>query len=195
MELSQQTNTGKSFNFMLWLKVIGLATIVGLILFLLNKFGILHGKTEADKLKEAEESKNEQKAIEFKQSDALQPIKITDFLKTGVGSSELKNQFPFTPKQVTDMVTRIYKDKSSVGYSDGKNTIAIVNSLPSKFAFNRLASSFSDNYSDLMTWLDSNLHESAIAAIKRSLDLKPEFNKVLPGTQELLTKNKQTLTL
>ena len=192
MESSQP---GKSFNFMLWLKLIGLATIVGLILFLLNKFGILKTNSEAEKLKDANEAKDEKSAIDFKSSDVLQTIKITDFLKTGVGATEAKNQFPYTPKQVTDMVTRIYKDKSSVGYSDGKNVIAVVNSLPSKFAFNRLASSFSDNYSDLMTWMDSNLHEKAIASVKRSMDLKPDFVKVLPATQVFLSKSKQTLTL
>ena len=46
-----------------------------------------------------------------------------------------------------------------------------------------------------MTWMDSNLHEKAIASVKRSMDLKPDFVKVLPATQVFLSKSKQTLTL
>lgn len=180
-----------------WLPEIGIVFLLGIGFLIANKyFHFFGGNTESDKLKDAEKTKDTEGAIELNTTTKLQPIKFTDFSKTGVGLAEFKNQYPYTPAQITDMVTQIYKDKSLVGYSDGSNSIAVINSLPSKFTMPLLSIAFNTAYGqDLQTFFKTNLHDDAEASINRSIGLKPDFVKLLPTSQVLLTKNNQTLTL
>ena len=180
-----------------WLPEIGIVFLLGIGFLIANKyFHFFGGKTESDKLNEAEKTKETASAIELNTTTKLQPIKFTDFSKTGIGAAELKNQFPYTPAQVTDMVSNIYKDKSLVGYSDGTNSIAVINSLPSKFSLPLLSIAFNAAYGqDLQTFFKTNLHNDAEATINNSIGLKPDFIKLLPASQALLTKNNQKLIL
>lgn len=182
-----------------FLPEIGIGLLVLIILWvvyaLLKKFHIL-GSTESDKLKDAQAVLDTKGAIALNNSAVLQPIKFSEFSKTGVGVAEMHNQFPYTTDAITDMVTKIYSDKPFVGYSDGTASIGVVNSLPSKFALTNLSIFFVTAYGqDLQTFWKTNLHDNAEAAIQNSLSLKPDFVKLLPASQALLDKNNQKLTL
>ena len=199
METGENGGQKMHTGIIAWLPEIGIAFLLGIGFLIANKyFHFFGGKTESDKLNEAEKTKETASAIELNTTTKLQPIKFSDFSKTGVGTAELKNQFPYTPAQVTDMVTQIYKDKTFLPgtYSDGTNSIAVINSLPSKFSLPLLSIAFNAAYGqDLQTFFKTNLHNDAEATINNSIGLKPDFIKLLPASQALLTKNNQKLIL
>lgn len=197
METEHGSTPKMKTGIIVWLPEIVIVFLLGIGFLIANKyFHFFGGKTESDKLNEAEKTKETAGAIELNTTTKLQPIKISTFLQTGVGAAELKNQFPYTPAQVADMEAKIYSDKSLVGYSDGSATISVINILPSKFALTMLSQSFSSAYGqDLQTFLKTNLHDAAEATINTSIGLKPDFVKLLPASQALLTKDNQTLTL
>jgi hypothetical protein len=191
MELSQAVKSLPGINYIKIGIIIGVAIFV---YFLLRKFGIF--KSDAEKIEEKKDTEAKQGAATFEKSTVLEPIKISNFLQMGIGKNELKNQFPYQPSEVVDMVRKIKKDEPVIGYSKGENTLSVVKSLPSKFAFTRLGLSFNKLYGiDLMTWMKNNLKDVAEADIENTLSLKPDFVTPLKATQDYLTKHNLTLTL
>jgi len=179
---------------MFWLKGIllaGVAISIGAVVYKLA-----FKKSQADKLQEAQDAADKAEAINLSRSSALKISKISDISKVGMGAAEGHNQFPYTPAQITDMVTAIHKVKTVIGRGNGSEAIAVINALPSKFAVNNVGLSFQTAYGeDLFSYLKSNVSDAGLAAINEAIKEKPDFVKLLPASEEFLKKTKQTLTL
>jgi|GEM_PF-2144410 len=199
MEMTAVAPSGaKEINFSYWIKVVGIGAVsLSLIIVVVKLYRVFFKpKTEADKLQDAKDAEDKTKAINLSKSTALKISKISDISKVGMGATEAHNQFPYTPAQITDMVQDIYKSKKTFGKGDGSNAIAVINSLPSKFAVNNIGLSFQVAYSeDLFSFLKNNITDAGLAAINDAIADKPDFVKLLPASTELLKKTNQTLTL
>src|ERR1700757_1647880 len=194
METSLAAPQKKDINFMFWLKGIVLAGVAISVVTLIYKFGFK--KSKADKLQEAQDAADKAEAINLSKSSALKISKISDISKVGMGAAEMHNQFPYTPAQVADMVAAMHKVKTTFGRGNGSEAIAVINSLPSKFAVNNLGLSFQTSYGeDLFTFLKSNVTDAGLAAINEAIKEKPDFAKLLPASEEFLKKTNQTVTL
>jgi hypothetical protein len=186
----------KPVNFIRGLKIIGLLAFAAAIVGVLMKFGLFKGKTEADKLQDKQDTQDKADAITLSKSKALKISGISDFSKLGLGVAEGKNQFPYTPAEVADMVMKIHATKTTFTKGDGSSAIAAINAMPSKFTVNNIALSFANSYSeDLFAFLKNNITDEGLAAINTSITSKPDFKKILPATQTLLTKYNETLSL
>lgn len=172
--------------------------IVGIIIVLIGaakKFGLI-GQTEADKLQEEQNKTDRQGTLDLAKQKSMKISALQDFLKAGLGASELHNQYPYSAAEVADMVIKIYKEKPLVGYASAPKTIAIINTLPSKLAVSSLALSFQTAYSvDMLQFFKDNFKDDSNNVILGSIKDKPDFKDFLPASKEYLKKNNITLIL